>query len=300
LPKPVTDDALRAALLQAAAPARASITVPAALDGAPAAGARVLLVEDNPVNAEIAIEMLESLGAEVVHARDGKQAVQASAERAFDAVLMDCQMPVLDGYGATRAIRAREKAEAGAGAALRRLPIIALTANALGGDRERCLAAGMDDHLAKPYSQRALASMLARWLPFGADAADAADPAPAAAPMVDREALTRSLQAGGQVRPALAVRVIGLFIEHAPALIERLHRHVEAGERAEAERAFHALRSSCTSVGALPLAQLAHEAELAARAGPAPALRRQTEAVERAVEPTLRELEALREEFAAA
>ncbi|MDE1949530.1 MAG: Hpt domain-containing protein, partial [Burkholderiales bacterium] len=92
----------------------------------------------------------------------------------------------------------------------------------------------------------------------------------------------------------------GLFIEHAPALIERLHRHVEAGERAEAERAFHALRSSCTSVGALPLAQLAHEAELAARAGPAPALRRQTEAVERAVEPTLRELEALREEFAAA
>jgi len=120
----------------------------------------VLLVEDNELNATLAKDLLDVLGLEVTLAVDGRQAVAASAAGRFDIVLMDCQMPVMDGYAATRAIRAQER-ERG----LRRLPIVAVTANALAGDRETCLAAGMDDHLAKPYTAAQLREVLATWLP---------------------------------------------------------------------------------------------------------------------------------------
>ncbi|MBL8250524.1 MAG: response regulator [Candidatus Competibacter sp.] len=120
--------------------------------------ARVLVVEDNPVNQEVARAILELLGCQADVAADGREAVEATARQRYDLVLMDCHMPVLDGFGATAEIRARER-ESGA-----RLPIVALTANVVKGFREQCLEAGMDDYLSKPFDQAQLAALLNRFL----------------------------------------------------------------------------------------------------------------------------------------
>jgi signal transduction histidine kinase/CheY-like chemotaxis protein len=119
---------------------------------------RVLLAEDNPVNQAMATAMLEALGCRVRAADNGREAVRALADEAFDLVLMDCQMPEMDGFEATAIIRAHERQSDG-----RRRPIVALTANAMKGDRERCLAAGMDDFLSKPFRKEQLRAVLERW-----------------------------------------------------------------------------------------------------------------------------------------
>jgi len=142
------------------------------------AGARVLLVDDNPVNREVAATLLSDAGLQVTLAADGREAVAAVGREAFDLVLMDMQMPDMDGLAATRAIRAL------GGAAARSLPIIAMTANAFGEDRAACLAAGMNDHLAKPVDPERLYRHLLRWLPpvTAARATGARDPADSTAP----------------------------------------------------------------------------------------------------------------------
>jgi len=147
-------------------------------------GARVLLVEDAPVNQEVAALMLEDLGYKVDIADNGQRAVELSGQQRYDAILMDCQMPIMDGLTATREIRKRE-AEEGRSEELdtgsesaplpqtphslpltpHRTPIIALTAHAIYGDREQCLAAGMDDYITKPFRQDDLRTALARWIP---------------------------------------------------------------------------------------------------------------------------------------
>ncbi|MCH8180381.1 MAG: response regulator [Proteobacteria bacterium] len=124
----------------------------------------VLLVEDNEVNAFIATMTLESLGISSRHARNGEVAVAMFQEQAFDVILMDCEMPVMDGYEAARCIRALEARDA----TCERTPIIALTAHALSGDREVCLQHGMDDYLTKPFDRQSLAGLLSRWLPVSA------------------------------------------------------------------------------------------------------------------------------------
>jgi PAS domain S-box-containing protein len=137
---------------------------PRAPESAPpaGAGARILLAEDNPVNQELALVMLQHLGHSVDLAHDGCEAVAMVEGGGYDLVLMDCQMPEMDGFEAARMVRALE-ASAGRTATRERLPIVALTANALAGDRERCLAAGMDDYLAKPFTVDQLAQLVARW-----------------------------------------------------------------------------------------------------------------------------------------
>ncbi len=124
-------------------------------------GKRILLAEDSPVNTEVAIAMLELLGCRTEAVPNGRVALDRSAHEEFDLILMDCQMPEMDGFEATRRIRAREEK---AGKDSRRIPIIALTAHAMKGDREQCLAAGMDDYMTKPFTQENLASMIDRWL----------------------------------------------------------------------------------------------------------------------------------------
>ena len=121
---------------------------------------RVLLVEDNAVNSEIAMAMLARMGIEADLAEDGLAALRAAERASFDLILMDCQMPNMDGFEATRRMIARERA-----LDLAHTPIVALTANAIRGDREACLAAGMDDYLAKPFLFEALRAVLERWLP---------------------------------------------------------------------------------------------------------------------------------------
>ena len=140
--------------------AATSDALPTDPDASEFAGRRLLLVDDNELNAMLASRLLTTLGFEVTVAENGAVALDAFARGRFDIVLMDCQMPVLDGYAATRHIRELE-----ARTAARRTAVIAITANTLTGDREKCLAAGMDDYLGKPYSVRELRPKLARWLP---------------------------------------------------------------------------------------------------------------------------------------
>jgi len=125
----------------------------------PATGQSVLLVEDNPVNQTVIEAMLRSLGYRVTLVGDGAQAVRTAERNEFDAILMDCRLPLLNGYEATRQIRALPGRQ--------QVPIIALTANALQGDRELCLESGMDDYLAKPFKRADLQKILQRWLTSG-------------------------------------------------------------------------------------------------------------------------------------
>lgn len=120
----------------------------------------ILLAEDNPVNQEIAISMLESLGCQGAVATSGREAIEALSRSRYDLVLMDCEMPDMDGFEAIRVIRGQE-----AGAAGRHIPIIALTAHMLEDIREQCLMAGMDMYLSKPFTREQLHTVLVRWLP---------------------------------------------------------------------------------------------------------------------------------------
>jgi two-component system sensor histidine kinase/response regulator len=153
---------------------------------------RVLLAEDNPVNVEVATAMLDSLGLEVSCARNGEEALQAVREGQYDVVLMDCQMPVMDGFAATSEIRRFERDNGRA----RKVPVIAITANALQGDRESCLAAGMDDYLSKPFTQQQLGAVIGRWIALPlASTVHHAEQRPALPPqaleLVQREAVMR-------------------------------------------------------------------------------------------------------------
>jgi CheY-like chemotaxis protein len=133
----------------------------------------LLVVEDNPVNQAVARRLLQKMGHEVDVANNGQEAVDAVSSGNYDVILMDCQMPVVDGYAATAAIRALSGAQAD-------LPIVAMTANALKGDRERCLDAGMNDYLAKPINAKKLEEMVSLWLRRGRGSGRIArSPAPA-------------------------------------------------------------------------------------------------------------------------
>ena len=156
LTKPVPAQALRAALLRhLAGKAGTGVEVSVPRDTG-AKRPRILVVEDNPVNQMVAVGLLDALGYETETAEDGQEALEVFDPERFDAVLMDVQMPRLDGYAATRALRARGDD--------RRVPVLAMTAAAVEGERERCLAAGMDDFLTKPVDPEALATTLATWL----------------------------------------------------------------------------------------------------------------------------------------
>jgi len=127
-------------------------------------GARILLVEDNLVNQEVANATLQQFHCTVEIANNGQEALNLLEQNVYDLVLMDCQMPVMDGFRATELIRERERRAVKSGKSVRRLPIVALTAHAISGDRDRCVAAGMDDYLSKPFARESLIAILNRWL----------------------------------------------------------------------------------------------------------------------------------------
>jgi two-component system sensor histidine kinase/response regulator len=158
LVKPVTRANLLKAILKVLGQPQ---KVPATSDRLVLSGAmgplRILLAEDNPINQKVGVRLLEKQGHSVVLVSNGAEALESSAREQFDVILMDIQMPVMNGYDATRAIRARERNDGG------HIPVIALTAHAMQGDREICLAAGMDDYLSKPIQTRDLSQALARW-----------------------------------------------------------------------------------------------------------------------------------------
>jgi signal transduction histidine kinase len=236
------------------------------------AGARVLLVEDNPINQSLARAMLNRLGVRATLAADGREAVEQVAGAHFDLVLMDCQMPVMDGFAATAEIRARE-----AGAPTR-LPIIALTANAMQGDRTRCIDAGMDDFLAKPYTYAELSAMLARWLPAGSTAPAAAPAAPAARdaqPATDAAIDPRTLDTLRELDPSgsddLIREMLHTFMEMAQPGIDRVEAAVAAGDREGLRQATHALKSATANIGATALSARYAQLEKLAREDRVPA-----------------------------
>jgi signal transduction histidine kinase/DNA-binding response OmpR family regulator len=265
--KPVRKASLLAALLNAVSAQRRAAALPGDSGVPSLAGVRVLLAEDNEINREIAEASLQSLGCEVVSVDEGAKAVQAFGAQRFDAILMDCQMPVLDGFEATQRIRSLEAARAGA----RRVPIIALTANAIEGDRERCHEAGMDDYVGKPFRLAELSAALTR--ATGRDRAAprrAAPPqaaAPARAPVFTPEPLEslRALKSDGWAE--LVERVLGIYLERAPALVEELRAAARERDATRLNRAAHSLKSASANVGAAGLAEMAAQLEAEARTG---------------------------------
>ncbi len=241
---------------------------------------RVLLVEDNAVNQRVGRLMMEKRGYSVEVAGDGYEAVEATARTVFHAVLMDCHMPRFDGYSATQAIRTREAADPGKP----RLPIIAMTANAGPGARERCIEAGMDDYVAKPVTSEALDGVLRRWVtrapgPPGIDAGSApralAPPPPPAAPPVRRPSsptvdlgMLRKLRASQSAgEPDIVAEVISLFLEDAPARLAAIQTAVERGDLPTAARTAHTLKGSAGHLGAKTLALLCARLEEKVRGG---------------------------------
>ena len=264
LTKPVRQTQLLAAVGRALRPSEGAVAQPTLTrreDSSVGGGARILLVEDNPVNREVALGMLENLGCSVLVAENGWLAVEAMNEPGFDAVLMDCQMPVMDGFTATADIRRREMA-----AGSPRIPIIALTANAMEGDRERCLRAGMDDFLSKPFSQPQLAARLGRWLRPEQIAHRAAAPdtgqASSQIPVIDMGVL-RNIAA--LPRANLLATMIDLYMTHAPALMKSIETSAAGGKGDDLCKSVHALKSSTANLGGTRLASVAGDCESLAR-----------------------------------
>jgi CheY-like chemotaxis protein/HPt (histidine-containing phosphotransfer) domain-containing protein len=219
---------------------------------------KILLVEDNPVNREVAVGMLESLGCVAHAAENGSVALEAINNDSYDAVLMDCQMPVMDGLTATAELRRREQNAGGS-----RLPIIALTANAMEGDRERCLAAGMDDFLSKPFSQQQLAALLKRWLALQvlpeSERRDGSR-----LPLIDAGVL-RNINA--LARPALLNSMIDLYLQHSPPLMSAIETSTAQAQVEPLLAALHAFKSSTANLGGVRLATLTKECEVLVREG---------------------------------
>ncbi len=220
--------------------------------------ARVLLVDNTPVNQKVATSMLRRFGLTATVATNGREALDRLAAEAFDLVLMDCQMPVLDGLEATRELRAREAGSGG------HQLVVAMTAHAMQGDRERCLAAGMDDYLSKPVQPPALEAMLERWLPgrFVSSASRrAAAEGVALKAVLDEKVLgeLRAFEADGQ--PGLLAEVAALFSGQGESLLASLRQAAAAGNVSAWKGRLHALRGSAGSIGALRLCRCCEELE---------------------------------------
>jgi PAS domain S-box-containing protein len=220
-------------------------------EDAPAPGGRrvsVLVVEDNTINQRVAVALLKSLDCDYKVVENGLDAVQECDHGAYDAVLMDCQMPEMDGYKATAWIRERE----GQG---RRTPIIALTASGSTGDRERCLAAGMDDYLAKPVRREQLAAALHKWVrpADGMAVPGAGRPGPRLYALAVDHPL-RALEAQGLA--SVAGEIIDLFLESAPLRLEELRALHRAAEHDALRAIAHSLRGASVQMGLRGMADL--------------------------------------------
>ncbi|MDP2154880.1 MAG: response regulator, partial [Sulfuricella sp.] len=228
------------------------------------APANVLLVEDNPVNRKLAVSLLEKWGHYVVIAEDGQQALDILECQRFELVLMDIQMPVMGGFEATARIRERERQTG------QHIPILAMTANAMSGDRERCLQAGMDGYVSKPIKISELFKAIEQALAGGGSISEASRPPPL------------TLQAGFDYPTALAsadqevVGIIGdIMQEDCPRLLENLFRGADSGDHELLKRSAHTLKGLLGNFGESPALDMAEKANMLAvtgRYGDIPAL----------------------------
>jgi CheY-like chemotaxis protein/nitrogen-specific signal transduction histidine kinase len=224
--------------------------------GSAVADAVVLVVEDNPVNQQVAVGMLERLGYVVEVVSNGREAVDAVGRRKYGAVLMDCQMPEMDGYEATTEIR---RQEAGTG----RLPIIAMTASAMSGDEDRALDAGMDGYVTKPVKLGELSRVLTEWV-RDVEAEDEENDDEQGVLDADMVADLQQLQSGGNLD---IDDIVARFVAAAPAKLDALASAVAAGDADATGRVAHDLAGSSATLGALAFGKLCSHLEGCSRAG---------------------------------
>lgn len=230
------------------------------------ANIRVLLVEDNEINQELAVELLTTAGAIVTLANNGQEAYELVSHDTFDVVLMDCQMPVMDGYAATRHIRSLPQADT--------LPIIAMTANAMPGDQQHCLAMGMNDYLAKPIVKDALYAAILRWVSLGETVsqsaglsmpmlsrAAAADDTFAHLPSFNTEA---GLHFAGD-NPQLYTKLLKQFLARYQDFDQQIQRAIAQDHYSEATRLAHGLKGTSATLGCEGLSDRARQLELSFR-----------------------------------
>lgn len=227
--------------------------------------ARVLLVEDNPVNQEVASQILETLGCQVITADNGREAVKQVETEALDLVLMDCHMPEMDGFEATAKIRTWEQNHHKPS-----LPIIALTANVQKGVYEQCLAAGMDDYLSKPFTINQLSQTLSRWLTkksLPSSQGESLSIPTTEVEVLDDNAFKqiRSLHRPGQ--EDLVAKVVKLYLESAPELLQRIQEAYDNQDFESLNGVAHSLKSSSANVGAKAFANLCKSLEQCSREG---------------------------------
>ncbi len=227
--------------------------------------AHILVAEDNEVNQDVITNMLKRAGCRITLVENGRQAVDAAIDAKYDLIFMDCQMPEMDGFTAARLIREREAAGNGAG---RRLPIIALTANALAGDRAECLAAGMDDFLSKPFEMEELRAIMERWLPGKETEPGASTPYEeksdrGEAGVFDRDKLLERL--GGEEEPLR--RLVAKFVNTTAVRLKEL-RNSAALDNWEVIRLHsHSIKGAAASIGADRINSISAQLEEASKAG---------------------------------
>jgi CheY-like chemotaxis protein/HPt (histidine-containing phosphotransfer) domain-containing protein len=218
---------------------------------------RILLAEDNLVNQEVAIAMLQKIGVSTKVASNGQEALSILAEGSFDLVLMDCQMPVMDGFETTEKIRAHEQATGAS-----RIPIVALTANAIVGDRELCLERGMDDYLSKPFTSEQLYRVLAQWLPQQS-AEKIKDEVPSSSVQIDKKVIEQLMV----LREGLLQKVIYLFRTSSPELLVSMQSAISQNDSDLLYKTAHGLKNSAANLGVTALADACRELEARARTG---------------------------------
>jgi PAS domain S-box-containing protein len=259
--KPVKQSALLQCIQEVVGTARAATAPAHAVNGDTLRTMRVLLAEDNIVNQKLACRILEKLGAAVTIAENGEAAIAALTNATFDVVLMDCQMPVLDGYEATRRIRG-----GAAGVQASKLPIIALTAHALGGDRDRCLAAGMNDYLTKPIDPAVLRNRLEELL--GTDSRrvqpERENPHAGNSPAILDETVLRG-HIGDDSR--FLQELLGVFVVAVDEQVVALLAAATRGEVATVAGHAHSIKGAAANVGASALMRAAEALECAALKG---------------------------------
>jgi CheY-like chemotaxis protein/HPt (histidine-containing phosphotransfer) domain-containing protein len=223
-----------------------------------ACGGRVLVVEDNPINREVVIAQLSRLGYQAAAVENGAEAVEALANAGYDLVLMDCQMPVMDGFEATLHIREVHRSD---------IPIVAVTADAMPADRDRCLQAGMNDYLAKPVELRQLSAMLSKWLPApgggGAAGAPPEDDKTKDPMIFDQAALLRRLLGDRN----LAGTILRSFVGGYPGRLNELRQRISEADASGTCRLAHTLKGAAATVAAQELCAFADAVEQAGAAG---------------------------------
>ena len=264
--RPVKQASLFEALKGARAEAPRSSEQERSGDSGSLAGLRILIAEDNPVNQQVLQRQVQRLGITADVVTNGEEVLAVLRQGNYDAVLMDCQMPVMDGYAATRAIRERELREGGP-----RMPIVAVTANAMREDYDRCRDCGMDDFVAKPVQMAALSNAIERAVVAtrgsGVTPSAPAENDPAGG--VDMAALSALQEDLGG--PDALARIVRLFLEQLDPQAEQIDETARGGEHEALARAAHRMRSSAATLGATVLADTLGALETAANDGDAPA-----------------------------